>query len=331
MSRSRIARPVFDGAPTDQLEPVDVYTVHDAEKRNNYTSKVPSAYSRDLEGSLAGNNADLGRNRDRREGNYLPPDRARENLLRSLKGARASIDNLPMEDQIRAVETIMEEYKEHSAMIDSAHGTTRVHSRDLDSATGIADLLHDLTGTSLFRTTNLAVVGAVIGTALTKVSSWGMPRLIDDILAVVRDDRTRKRIVADRAADIVDAGDIDAIETLINKVGAATLVSKTPDIASRVLQRYQFKEGITPADYPTRLEQLVRVLDALQPNWFLVYRGTERVWNLTFISVASDDARMLFLNSDVHRDAILIAPHYPQLPTHHLIFDLYPNIAIERR
>lgn len=325
---SRIASPVFNGAPTDKLAPVDVYETTTPELRTRFQPAV-SAFGQTLERSLGKQRELLGTIGKAVQGEQVDLAEARTSLLDILKGSRATVNKLSGELQRNLLGEVGKAITGKPIRISAYDKSIDLGYGQLGDVQAISAMLGDLTGNSeLFEAVNLGAEAAVFRSALEMVSAWGIPELVDDVLQEIKDEKERRRVVSESAYRIINTADIDSIETFINAVGADALVALYPDVPRQLLQQYRFKAETTPDQYPALLVQLVRVMDKLQPNWFITQRGSEEVWNLALINTASDAARLLFMTDEVYRTAVLIAPHYPLRPVRAILRDMYPGIAI---
>ena len=325
---SRIANPVFNGSPLDDLQAVDVYNEVADSVRNSFTTQF-SAFGQSLQDSLGQLTGGLGSLRSDLQNGATNVTNATQRIKDTLRGARGDLDKLRdglMNGIIESTGVDVDGLKELKVSIEGE--IRRFKAADLDSAKGIMSLARDLTGNDVF---NLVDLGAEVGLfrgVLEEVSAWGIPELVDSVLGEIDDPLIRRQVVQASTGVLGTNGDIDSIEAILNQVGAAPLTAGRPDFPKRVLQRYKFKKGTTPENYPDRLAQLVGVMNRLQFDWLWTQRNGEAVWNLSVIQHASADARTLFLSTDEYRTPMLIAGHYTAVPVTTLMRDTYPGIAV---
>lgn len=327
---SRIAKSTFTGAPTDKVATVDVYGTTTAEQRN---ALIPtdSVFQQALPTKLApipGANQNTEGRVDLADG--------RKRLMQTLKGGRSNFDSLSEEMKQNLLRNLDGGGQKTSGdptyakflRAESQSGSLTLASSDYNSAKGVAAMLRDLTSSELFEVADLGAEASVLHAAIEEMSKWGVPELIDDVLKDIEDEKLKKEALRRSARTISASGDIDLIEKVIRQVGVSPLISHRPNFPEQVLRSYRFKQGITPSEYPDRLEQLVWVMDRLQPDWFWTTRGEEQVWNLAIIAGASDHARELLLTTEPYRSAILTATFYPKTSTRQLMRSMYPMIAL---
>jgi len=326
---SRFASSSFTGAPTDELAAVDVYGKVNNETRNAFQSTI-SAFGQSLEESLGRATSALGEIRDTLNKGVYDPERAKSRLNDVLKSARGQVGKLSETLQSDILGTLgvpLENTEQLRAKINGVVET--IEAGDASSASGVVSLLKDITGkndlvTLIDQEANVSVIQA----ALSEVSRWGIPGLVDEVLANSSDEVATQAV--QRSIRQLNASDIDTIEVLLARVGPSVLTAIKPDFPVQVLRSYRFPKGTTPGDYSERLSQLVDVMDQLMPTWFTTHRGTtdQDVMNLAVINQASDDARLLFISSEPYRTPALIADNYPETSAKALLKRMYPLIAI---
>jgi len=325
---SRIANPVFNGSPLDDLQAVDVYNEVADSVRNSFTTQF-SAFGQSLQDSLGQLTGGLGNLRGDLKGGLADTREATQRIRDALRGAKGDLDKLRdnLKTNIIASTGIdVEGLKELKVTVEGE--IKRFKTADLGSAKGVMSLARDLTGSDLFDVVDFGAEVGLFRGVLEEISAWGVPELIDEVLGNIDDPAMRRRVVQESTGVLSTNGDIDSIEAILNQVGAAPLTAGRPDFPKQVLQRYKFKKGTTPADYPARLTQLTGVMNRLQFDWLWTQRGGEAVWNLSLIQHASDDARTLFLSTEEYRTPMLIAGHYTSVPVTTLMRETYPGIAV---
>lgn len=331
---SRIAKSSFLGAPTDRLEAADVY------QRTAPVTKDPQPTSEPPLTALLDQDRQTTQpsmKETEEEKRAREKEAAKKAIHKTLKGGRGSVEAVGMD----MMDVIYDSYigpqygevipdprtlvKNVRANIDDTEKV--VDGGDFDTVEGVANFLKDVSGSEIFTAVNLGAEAALVNGTLEKLSEWGVPEILDKALEKLKKD-VKEDAASRQVQRFVDAGDIDSVEVMLKHVGPEVLLSRQPSVPKELLRRYRFKEGTTPGDYPDRLAQLVRVMDQLAPLWFWTYRGEERVWNLAYLAVASDDAQILLKSHDTYRTAVMIARHYPEKRPQVLLRAMYPMIAI---
>lgn len=329
---SRIAKSSFGGAPTDNLEAVDVYGQVTTETRNNFFSQV-SDFGDNVVNALGRQNKALKDISDIALGKPIPDPRAAQRRLQGvLEGSRASINQLSDDLQTSMLEGLGVSSAEAS-QIQAQVGNTvqKIRQGSVDDANAVADMLGDLSGEQgVVKVLDLEAQASVFNGILQEVNRWGVPDAVDQVFESIEDDDVKREVVSRNSQQLGDLGNIDVLERYVDQgsVVINALLENNPQLPRTTLARYQFLPDTTPGDYPTRLAQLVKVLDALDPNWFTVQRNGEAVTDLTTIQKASDDARLLFLTDDQYRPAVLTAEHYPAEDVRTLLKDSYPYLPV---
>lgn len=320
---SRIAKPIFNGSPTDDLTAADVYGEVSDTVRNNFTTQF-TAFGQSLQENLGQVRSTLDDVGKRLRSGKASIEDAKSRIKSSLRSARGDLEKLSEDITSSIIDGIGG--KEIKVALEDGYKT--IKSADLDSATGITSMLRDLTGNQIFDVVDVSAQVGMFRGVLEEVASWGVPELVDEVLKEVDDPHTRREVVRYSSSRLSQDSDIDSLQTILGHMDAAALTEGRPDFPKQVLRQYTFPAGTTPEDYPERLTQLVDVMDRLQFDWFWTQRGEEDVWNLSVIQHVSDDARLLFASSPEYQTPVLIAEHYVERPVKTLAHTLYPNIAL---
>jgi hypothetical protein len=189
-------------------------------------------------------------------------------------------------------------------------------------------MLNDLSGNAILNRFDIGANVALLTAVLEEIDKWEVPEFVDEVMKYFKKDSEDAVFLAtaNSANQLSLNGDIDTIEAILRHTDPSSLTRDVPDFAYRLLARYTFKNGETVADYPRRLEQLIRILDLLQPNWLYVTRGERQVYSYAVLQGASPDAKTLLSTSDVHRIAVLTAPNYPVRSALSIMESMYPLV-----
>ena len=235
---------------------------------------------------------------------------------------------------------------------------------NIDNVNSIIGFMGDLTNNSLVDVFDLGAEAALMKSIIEEVTAWGIPDLIDDSFGAkwVDDhyeydynDEFRFSVVKRASAGLSPNTDLATIERLMLHGGAAALIAENPNFPVQLLQNYTFPDECVPGgpfpvmiddpanpgtdipdpsgaqtqpNYANQLNILVRILNQLKPDWFTTRRNGLPVWNLYFISQASEDATTLLLSNVDYRNAMLTAPFYKMENPRELIKSFYPDAAI---
>lgn len=327
---TKLRRPVFDGSPLDDLAAVDVYNETTDQVRNAFTSNY-SAFAKSLTESIGSQRKGLGSLfSDVREGNVgLKTGLERTSDL--LRGARGEIQSLQtgFRDRINGVmdNSPFSTYKMVKANVDGIQKTIR--TADLKSVSGITNMLNGLSGNQLLSNVDIGANVALLTGVLEEIDKWEVPEFVDTVMNHFKEEKGEDvafLAVANSASRLSLNSDIDTIEAVLKHTDPSSLTRDVPDFAQRLLMRYVFKNGETEADYPRRLEQLIGVLNKLQPNWLYSTRDGKQLYNYTILQSASRDAQTLLATSEEHRIAVLTAPHYPPEAANDILRSMYPLV-----
>lgn len=333
---ARSARPVFNGAPTDDLEAVDVYGQVDTQTRNNFSSAY-SAFGESLESSL-------NRQRSRVNGlltdisrRYTNPATAAERIQGLLSGSKGEIRRLREDVQTRLYESVggdiaaaagydPDQVQKARVSIEGVYRT--VQDADINTVKGTVAMLQDVTGSDAVKMLDIGAEVGLLSTTLEEISRWRLPELTDKVLENVDDDATRRMVVKSASRRLAESASVEEIAAYLKYVDAAALTADRPDFPMRLIQRYTLPSDATPGDYPDLVAEFAGVMDQLMPTWFYTPRGETDVINLAVLENASRDAKTLLSSDPTYRTPVLIAENYPERSVERLLTDMYPLIPI---
>lgn len=224
----------------------------------------------------------------------------------------------------------------------------------------ITSFIGDLTGNNLIKIFDLGAEAALVTGILTEVTAWGVPQIIDETMGATwndtsktydykYDDEFRFSVVKRASDNLAPTTNLATIEQLMIHGGPTALVAANPVFPEQLLEQYLFPLGIVPSADPQRpdlrtyaqeLEQLTAILNQLKPDWFqlqrMVYREgqtpayqPELVWNLRFISRASEDAKKLLMSQEKYIAPLLTAPFYDVYNGKQVLKNMYPYIVLQ--
>lgn len=225
----------------------------------------------------------------------------------------------------------------------------------------ITDFIGDLSNNSLIKVFDLGAEAALVKGILTQVTGWGIPALIDETFGAKwnneknrydydYDDVFRFSVTKRASEELAPTTDLKVIQQLMIHGGDKALVANNPEFPSQLLERYNFPLGIVPGNiqpdkpdvwtYEAELELLEKILNALKPDWFEVQRNvvnpgknpaykTEKVWNLLFLSKASEDAKKLLSSNPKYAPVMMTAPFYEVASGKQMLKNMYPYIVLQ--
>lgn len=231
---------------------------------------------------------------------------------------------------------------------------------DYPNVGAIVGFVSDLTNNPLIKAFDLGAEAALVKGILTQVTTWGVPDIIDETLGAKWNSETKKydysydadfrfSVVKRTSEDLSPGTDLATIRQLMLHGGDTALIAANPSFPEQLLEQYNFPLGIVPATDPTRpdlhtyakeIALLEEILNILKPDWFQVQRlvfkegenpafQPELVWNLRFISRASEDAKRLLCSKPLYVPPILTAPFYAVDSAKQMLTKMYPYIVLQ--
>lgn len=345
-----IARPVFETGPKDNVAMVDAYNAATAEVRNDLTSKL-SSFGNSLTETFGAAKSAFGKIGDQITSGKLNVDDAARRIKSALGGSRGDIASLatsvqngifseltgtvPGTNYVKGATDLYD-----SVQVISGNAKYLINS-DQKSVQSILGFVSDITGNSIFKSLDIGAEAALIGGLIGEVSSWGVPELVDEMM-VDRDDQFKYSVYSRNSESILSSNPTPAMMDYYVTAGmAAALTSQRPDFGANYLQQYTFPLNTTPDQYATLHAQLVKIMDALVPNWLYTQRGStttvvgdttvvtpRMVTNLAVIERASVDAKVILASQPATMAACLAAPNFPRVDLIQLAKKIYPLIGI---
>lgn len=239
---------------------------------------------------------------------------------------------------------------------------TRTFSQEgFKDVNGIVRFIRDLSGNQLIEAIDLGAEAALVRGVLTEVTKWGVPQLIDETFGAKRngdvweykyDDEFRFSVTKRVSDSISPSTDLSVILTLMTHGGEKALVADNPIFPMQLLNGYVLPDGCvaggpfpvdplvpygeqTKSNHAHQAYQLIYILNILKPEWFYVERKvatgipatpyrTDIVWNLEYLSGASDAAKLVLSSNAHHRDGLLAAQYYRVESGIAMIKNMYP-------
>jgi len=364
------APPSFIGLPTDEVKKVDPYGVVNPEVQTAIASKL-TAFELGFD-KLVSNSLDMVKgigSKLRTNGISIPE--ARDRIKDALGGSRQGISYLAegLENMMIGDMTGKDPgtgyVRTANDMIDGVqmviNGKNAVFNQgNFPNVAAITDFIGDLTGNNLLSVFDLGAEAALVKGILSEVTAWGVPQIVDETFGAKwnetdkrydykYDDEFRFSVVKRVSEDLSPTTSLATIEQLMIHGGPTALVAMNPAFPEQLLEQYLFPLGIVPSGDPQRpdlrtyaqeLEQLVKILNQLKPDWFQLQRMVynpggnpvykpELVWNLRFISRASEDAKKLLMSEDKYIAPLLTAPFYDVYNGKQVLKNMYPYIVLQ--
>lgn len=169
---------------------------------------------------------------------------------------------------------------------------TIIDAKDLDTAQGIAGVLESLTGDSqLLKVLNLEDEAALVGNTLKKASKLRIPKLIDTIVATVKDDRAKKRLLVSTLPTAAIHSDLETVSSVMEQMSPYGVYTTYPDVIRWLLANYRTLHGGDPT--PTDIKEFLTMLKKFDEKWWMTKRGNDEVFNFDLFSNVSPHAKIV--------------------------------------
>lgn len=205
-----------------------------------------------------------------------------------------------------------------------------ITTNDITGAADSFDIMRSVLGNSeLLQFFDIEAETTLLSGIFDNAVEYGMYDVIDYTKTMNRyDERSFQFAVMSASSTAVYSGDIDSIEMMLKHITAEQLLGENPNVIQDILRNYTLRPDVTPDLYPTKLAQLVALLNRININWYKAPLNGEYVINYDAVSLISDDATKLFMLDAVLRDIVLVAPFYIAQSPIVMGAAMYPGSAI---
>ena len=328
---AKLADTIFTAFPTEQILAVDAYGVKDNDTLNNVIGKL-SGFASNLLGS-GGGLGNIGRDLTRMvlstDKLSLNTDALKDRLISSLGGRSGIIDSLS-----RTVRDSLSELGLPSQVYDSIEATVRgttsyLSSNNVQSASQLFGLIERVTGDSeLAKFLDVGAEATLLSTVFRESIDLGLPDAIDAMYNQASSSEAAYYALQSNIVVAADRGELQTIDTMITKLGAARVLADCPDVIARVLASYRFEPGVTYADYEDLFTAMNSVFVKLDDHWGFHQRGGVWVTDMTAFERVSDDARTLLSNVGPFTQVLRLASFYPSQELIEIAKRNYPYVVV---
>lgn len=199
--------------------------------------------------------------------------------------------------------------------------------RDLSNYSELTTLLGDLTGNEEYAEYfNIGIESAVWGSAISKTIEYGQYDYIGNVKEYV-DPAVYRQALIYSIPMVASSGSLEALKELMKQLTPDVILAGKPDFVKTFLTQFKI-----PPELPVTMEvystDLVNTLTALDNQWYTFQRQSEQsIVDLTYLAVASADARALFELHPVLRPYAIAAPHAPELSVDEVIRKQFPMMV----
>lgn len=200
---------------------------------------------------------------------------------------------------------------------------------DVDDTESLVKFVNELSGNSeLAKFINIEAESAIIGGMASMLMQYGIPEMVDDVIAQARSDAVKANAYAYLSTEAVNGSDLAMINKVIDQIGITMFLANNPDAINSILSGFFFGTKDTVDTYPAKRTELLTLLVRINPNWFQYNRAGTWVPNLGPFNISSKDAKTLFCTSDPERSFVLAAKGYPPNAATSVVKALYPDAYI---
>lgn len=153
---------------------------------------------------------------------------------------------------------------------------------------------------------------ALYGSLINEAIRLGIPDALDILHDKFTSDKSQRRVAELTLMQAITYGDYATVRKIIGRIGAPAARAQIPGIVGLVLTFYRFPDGTTPAQYDAQLQELVALLNLINPEWATYNRNGAIIVDLSAFTYASDDALVLLKRDAQYQLPVMIAPSYPK-------------------
>lgn len=332
---SRISDSIFQGLPVDELVVEDAYNILSSETRNSVYDTVKGIYSDSVKGLISNKNSvrELSSILLDAKAGYIDK---REMMERALGAMGSSLPSLvgqlggTLKNKLESLTSgFISDTAEKTMALLHKGSELLVKATEYANLDGLVGMVQELTGDfELISLIDIEAESAVLAAFMDQLVEYGIPELIDDVIAMARTDEVRDNAMAWVSTRAIYGSDMDLVFKSVNTVGVTRFLRENPNGINDILNAYYLPDNIMPSQMADQRVKLLTVLHAINPNWYQARRANTWVPNLDAFSVASPDAKTLLLMEDPLRTYVMAGQEYQARPARDIIKDLYPNAYI---
>lgn len=334
---AQVAPAFLTTQPTDDLMAQDAYGISDNGILNKLGETAGSALASKLDefrGSGSGIASDLlDMVVDKSKSWALSKDGLAGRIVDTLGGRMSALNGLS--DRFKETLTNglgLPEDTFSIAKVAIGEAISRIDTRGNSDVRNVLNLIGQVTGNSSISQyfdvgSTAALMSGLMREAIVLGVDGAVKALVDSA-----DGENREAALIALEANIITAfenSDLDTIGEMIDLLGVNRVLSVIPDGVTVLLANYEFPLGIQLTNYATERNELLAVIERINPNWDKAERGGELISNLTPFATMSEDARTLFLRSDQHMVHTLVAKTFDKpVNVTEGLKAAYPNVRI---
>lgn len=167
---------------------------------------------------------------------------------------------------------------------------------------------------------------ALLDTLIDQAIVGGTPEAIEEVLSRLQTDDQRKELLLGRVRDAAFNSDFYTIDLTLEYASSQAILARVPTIIHDILQYYVQPESDAEDKNQVALDDLIDLLERLNPKWDVKVRNGTEYKNLYVFSMASHDARRLFKFSNTYRPMILLSPKFPKENYQSIMRQYYPRM-----
>lgn len=180
--------------------------------------------------------------------------------------------------------------QEHQTVLEGIY--TVINTKDLSTAQGIAEALEALTGDKeLLKVFNIEEEALLIGNVLKKAAKLRIPKLIDTIIATVKDERIKKRLLVSTLPTAAIHSDLETVTSVMEQISPYGVYTTYPEVIRWLLANYRTLHGGDPTTED--IQELLGMLKEFDEKWWLTKRGEVDVFNFDLFSNVSEHAKIV--------------------------------------
>jgi len=206
-----------------------------------------------------------------------------------------------------------------------------VATDDIRSASTLFDLVGSVVNdNSLVEFLDMGAKASMLSSIYREAINLGVPEAID---IVVRKANTNDPSALYALGATIDTavinGNIPTVKLMIDKLGAPAVLAKFPESIRQILASYQFDKDPSEANLTLMYNELMAVLNALDPNWGKFQRNGVWVTDFTVYTNISGHAKQLLSRDTDRVIGMSLASYYPVTSCAGKAREFYPSAVFD--
>lgn len=168
---------------------------------------------------------------------------------------------------------------------------------------------------------------ALKSSILQQAAYLGLSNVIDRVYQSDPGNTILTGSLGDSLESALTSGNLELIKTMVNNLGGVYVLQRSPDAVQTILQNYRFTSVVSANDYVAMANDLIAVLNTIDPNWNKS-ASVNVGHRLNVFRSISANAKTILMTLQDYRYQITVVQQYPDTDILSLAKSNYAYIAL---